>query len=138
MGECEGIARTRCPRRCDGSSPVRPRGDRSLLASMGAPLDLHGRIGPHDCLYEKGPGTSRTWEGGGSEGREATSARVHHAVDVDRLHGPSCRPSVRPPLWLVHHTARRCCGGRRPPCDRVLSHLLVYRENTFTSATIKS
>src|SRR5262249_1346283 len=89
--QCEGMARTRCPRRCDGSSPVRPRGDRSLLASMGAPLDLHGRIGPHDCLYEKGPGTARTSDEWRSDGREATSAKVHHAVDVDRLHGPSCR-----------------------------------------------
>src|SRR5262249_18479385 len=115
--------RTGYPRHCDGPSPVHPCGDRSLLAGMGVLVDLHGRISPHDGLSdEKGPGASSASHEWRSDGREATSTKVHHAVYVNWLHSPSCRTSVRPPLWVVRRAARHCCGGRRSGCDWVLSH----------------
>ena len=46
--QCKGVARTRCPRRCDGSSAVRPRGNRALLAGMVVPVDLLWGGSPHD------------------------------------------------------------------------------------------
>ena len=49
--------RTRGPRCGDGAAALRPCRDRSLLASLGLSVDLHGRLGPHDALSpEKGPG----------------------------------------------------------------------------------
>src|SRR5262249_51356207 len=58
--ECKGMVRTRDPRRGDGAPAIRPRGNRSLLAGMGVPVDLHRRVGSDYALStEKGPGPSR-------------------------------------------------------------------------------
>jgi len=55
----KGIFRASHPRCFDVPAAVRPRGDRSLLASMGVLVDLHGRLGPdYDVSHEEGPGTS--------------------------------------------------------------------------------
>src|SRR4029453_12389388 len=54
--DCEGLAPSRCTTHRHGSSPLRPGGDHPLLARVGIPGDLHGRVGPHDARSpEKGP-----------------------------------------------------------------------------------
>ena len=79
-----------CPGRSDGAMrnleakltvvmallALRPRGDRSLLASMGVPGDLHGRIGSHYARsHQDGPGSSKTTDERRSDGGEASRAQ---------------------------------------------------------------
>src|SRR5438270_5984303 len=53
------MARTRYPRRRDGRSAVCLRGNRSLLAGMGVPVDLLRGGGPHHPVpHAKRPGAS--------------------------------------------------------------------------------
>ena len=97
-----------CPGRshgCDGSSALRIRGDRSLLASMGVLGKLCRRIGSHYALsHQEGPRAPRAPHERRSDRRETADPEGDHAGYVES----ASSPFLSSPRWIT------ASGG--PPC----------------------
>src|SRR4030095_488160 len=143
-----------------GLADLRGRRHARLLAGLALPDGLLRQLGTHHGVPDAaGPCAPRAAHARRPHRREGDAATHHHDHRVARLHRRPGRPCPRPPLPLVRGAAR--CRARRqhPLRHRLLFHLpglwaapasgnnllyigycfifLVYRENTFTSATIE-
>ena len=89
-------------------------------------------------LMRRDPALLERRMSGGPTAEKRPAQTTRHARRVGRIHRVARRARDRPPLRLVDVPLGVVARRRRPRGGRLLLHLLrVYRENTFTSATIE-
>jgi hypothetical protein len=105
---------------------------------MCVPRNLYGGIGPYLPLSQKkGSCASHAPYERWTDGGKGNNPKDHHAFRLNGIHRSSCLAGTRLSVQLVGRTSL-CRNSRRHfSCDRVLFHFLVYKENTFSSATIE-
>jgi len=107
------------------------------MAGVGVPGDLHYYFAlNHNLSHQKRSGTPAATHARGTDGGKTRQPTVIMFLHVSGFHRLAGRPCTRSPLWLVHiplYVVIAETSGR----DRFYFIFLVYRENTYTSATIE-